>query len=174
MEPSLAPLCPILSRATRLHNSSQRPSSFQPPHPGIQPHRTSRHSLHPVLSTRVYAFLFSQLEIHFALIPASLWPTCIGWNDSISSSFASPRLLFASMQDTCDCVMAGGLTTMVGQAMMPISSNASYTRGFPERSADKESTCRRPRLGSWVKNVHWRRDRPPTPVFLGFPGSSGG
>ena len=34
--------------------------------------------------------------------------------------------------------------------------------------------CRRPRLDSWVKKICWRRDRLPTPVFLGFPGGSVG
>ena len=29
--------------------------------------------------------------------------------------------------------------------------------------------CRRPWLDSWVEKIHWRRDRLPTPVFLGFP-----
>jgi len=35
--------------------------------------------------------------------------------------------------------------------------------------------CRRPQLDSWVGQIHWRRDRLPTPVFLGFPscGSAG-
>ena len=27
---------------------------------------------------------------------------------------------------------------------------------------------------SWVSNIRWRRDRLPTPVFLGFPGGSAG
>ena len=27
---------------------------------------------------------------------------------------------------------------------------------------------------SWVRKIHWRRDRLPTPVFLGFPGGSAG
>ena len=26
----------------------------------------------------------------------------------------------------------------------------------------------------WVGKIHWRRDRPPTPVFLGFPGGLAG
>ena len=34
--------------------------------------------------------------------------------------------------------------------------------------------CRRPRFGSWVGKIHWRRDRLPTRVFLGFPGGSAG
>ena len=34
--------------------------------------------------------------------------------------------------------------------------------------------CRRPQLDSWVRKFPWRRDRLPTPVFLGFPGSSDG
>ena len=31
---------------------------------------------------------------------------------------------------------------------------------------------RKPRFNSWVRKIPWRRDRLPTPVFLGFPGSS--
>ena len=30
--------------------------------------------------------------------------------------------------------------------------------------------CRRPWFNSWVRKIHWRKDRLPTPVFLGFPG----
>ena len=33
---------------------------------------------------------------------------------------------------------------------------------------------RRPWFGSWVKKIRWRRDRLPTPVFLGFPCGSVG
>ena len=32
--------------------------------------------------------------------------------------------------------------------------------------------CRRPWFDSWVGKIPWRRDRLPTPVFLGFPGGS--
>ena len=32
---------------------------------------------------------------------------------------------------------------------------------------------RRPRFSSWVGKISWRRDRLPTPVFMGFPGGSG-
>ena len=34
--------------------------------------------------------------------------------------------------------------------------------------------CRRPWFDSWVGKIHWRRDRLPTPVFLGFPRGSAG
>ena len=42
--------------------------------------------------------------------------------------------------------------------------------GFPDSSVGKESTCqwRRPQFNSWVGKICWRRDRLPTPVFLGF------
>jgi len=33
---------------------------------------------------------------------------------------------------------------------------------------------RRPWFNSWVRKIHWRRDRLPTPMFLGFPGGSAG
>ena len=45
-------------------------------------------------------------------------------------------------------------------------------------SAGKESTCNagdpRPQFDSWVRKFPWRRDRLPTPVFLGFPHGSDG
>ena len=34
--------------------------------------------------------------------------------------------------------------------------------------------CRRPWFNFWVRKICWRRDRLPTPVFLGFSGGSGG
>ena len=49
---------------------------------------------------------------------------------------------------------------------------------FPGCSEDKESTCstgdpgsihlqyRRPRFNPWVRKIPWRREWPPTPVFL--------
>ena len=33
---------------------------------------------------------------------------------------------------------------------------------------------RTPRFDSWVRKIPWRRDRLPTPVFLGSPGGSNG
>ena len=37
--------------------------------------------------------------------------------------------------------------------------------GFPDSSVGKES----PPFRSWVRKIHWGRERLPTPVFLGFP-----
>ena len=34
--------------------------------------------------------------------------------------------------------------------------------------------CGRPGFDSWIGKIPWRRDRLPTPVFLGFPGGSAG
>ena len=34
--------------------------------------------------------------------------------------------------------------------------------------------CRRPWFNSWVRKIPWKRDRPPTPVFLSFPSGSDG
>ena len=43
--------------------------------------------------------------------------------------------------------------------------------GFPDSSVGKESACNAgdPHFNSWVGNICWRRNRLPTPVFLGFP-----
>ena len=55
-----------------------------------------------------------------------------------------------------------------------------YSQGFPDSSFVKKKKkkihlkCRKPQFNSWVRRIHWRRDRLPTPVFLDFPcGSSG-
>ena len=51
--------------------------------------------------------------------------------------------------------------------------------GFPHSSVGEKKKkthlqCRRPWFNSWVSKSHWRRDRLPTPVFLGFPFGSAG
>ena len=46
---------------------------------------------------------------------------------------------------------------------------------FPAGSAGKESAgSAGDWFDSWVGKICWRRDRLPTPVFLGFPGGSAG
>ena len=49
--------------------------------------------------------------------------------------------------------------------------------GSPGSSGGKERIhlqCRRPQFDSWAGKIPWRRDRLPTPVYLGFPGGSDG
>ena len=47
---------------------------------------------------------------------------------------------------------------------------------FPDSSVGKESTCNAgdPGFDSWVRKIHWKKDRLPTPLFLGFPCGSAG
>ena len=47
---------------------------------------------------------------------------------------------------------------------------------FFHSSVGKESTCNAgdPLFDSWVRKICWKRDRLPTPVFLGFPYGSAG
>ena len=51
-----------------------------------------------------------------------------------------------------------------------------YLFGFPDSSVGKESACNAGDPGSicWVGKIPGRRDRLPTPVFLGFLGGSAG
>ena len=49
------------------------------------------------------------------------------------------------------------------------------TKGFLVAQLVKNRLqCRRPWFTSWVRKIRWRRDRLPTPVFLGFPCGSAG
>ena len=47
---------------------------------------------------------------------------------------------------------------------------------FPDSSGGKNlpAVQEAPRFDFWVGKIPWRRDRLPTPVFLGFPGGSAG
>ena len=61
-----------------------------------------------------------------------------------------------------------------------ITSKTSGRRGriwaLIYSSVGKESACNAgdPASYSWFRKIHWRRDRLPTPGFLGFPGGSAG
>ena len=50
------------------------------------------------------------------------------------------------------------------------------SQDFPHSSVGEESVCNagRPWFDPWVGKIRWRRDRLPTPVFLGFPCGSAG
>ena len=54
--------------------------------------------------------------------------------------------------------------------------NFMNTMGFPDSSVGKRIRLqsRRPWFDSWVWKIPWRRDRLPSPVFLGFPCGSAG
>ena len=53
--------------------------------------------------------------------------------------------------------------------------HAKWGKGVPDNSTDANHLqCRRLRFHSWVGKIPWRRDRLPTPVFMGFPGGSAG
>ena len=56
-----------------------------------------------------------------------------------------------------------------------VSLIAQFIQGFSDSSVGRICLqCRRPRFNSWVRKIPWRRDRLPTPVFLGFPCGSAG
>ena len=49
------------------------------------------------------------------------------------------------------------------------------SKKLSDSSVSKESSCKwRPQFDSWDGKISWRRDRLPTPVFLGFPCCSAG
>ena len=52
--------------------------------------------------------------------------------------------------------------------------NLSHNPGLPLKLNWKRIClqCRKPQFNSWVRKIPWRRDKLPTPVFLGFPDGS--
>ena len=59
---------------------------------------------------------------------------------------------------------------------MGICSKICYSNGLPSQFSWQRIhlQCRRPGFHPWFGKIHWRRDRPPTPVFLGFRYGSAG
>ena len=50
-----------------------------------------------------------------------------------------------------------------------------HSKGFPDSSVGQESPAMQETpVDSFVRRIHWRRDRLPAPVFLGFPCGSAG
>ena len=56
---------------------------------------------------------------------------------------------------------------------LPVCRVCSWTLGF-NVPRWLSLQCRRPGFDPWVGKIPWRRKRPATPVFLGFPGGSAG
>ena len=63
-----------------------------------------------------------------------------------------------SVNITLKCFRKQYLDTLMARKSSLI---AQLVKNLPE--------CRRPQFDCWVRKICWRRDRLPTPVFLGFP-----
>ena len=65
---------------------------------------------------------------------------------------------------------------LIKSAIADIWSLIGILGGFSDSSAGKKIhlQCRWPQFDSWVRKTPWRRDRLPTPVFIGFAGGSDG
>ena len=92
----------------------------------------------------------------------------------LSIPFQSPQLLLSPTSKVGGTWDKGTVTVSPQCAGGGTDCFLLYSRGFPQSSVGKESACRRARLDSWVGKIRWRRNRLPTPVFLGFPCSSAG
>ena len=84
-------------------------------------------------------------------------------------AFPFSRGSFQSRDWTQVSRTAGGFFTSWATREAPIESH-ELVKGLPRWHSGKESACqcRRPWFDSWVGKIPWRRDRLPTPVFLGF------
>ena len=77
------------------------------------------------------------------------------WNFLVSlviSPLLKTQIRIWQRMDTCICIWASLIAQLV--------KNPPAMKGTP--------------LDSWVGKICWKRDRLPTPVFLGFPGGSAG
>ena len=91
---------------------------------------------------------------------------CDPWPQSVGSSFFSSLAVSE---------VGIGEPTLLTSAQLSQPSFCSL--GFPDSLVGKERIhlqCKRPWFNSWVGKIRWRRDRLPTPVYLGFPGGSVG
>ena len=89
------------------------------------------------------------------------------WNDSWAANtvvLADENMNWSELV-FCVCFQLPFLVSLIAQ----------FIQGFSDSSVGRICLqCRRPRFNSWVRKIPWRRDRLPTPVFLGFPCGSAG
>ena len=81
---------------------------------------------------------------------------------------------------TVCCGHAGVCVCSVGYKIQSFTLTCLYGKNQSTRfvieliTASLVAQLIRPRFDSWVRKIPWRRDRLPTPAFLGFPGGSAG
>ena len=93
-------------------------------------------------------------------------------------------LQYSGLENSMDCIICGvvksptRLSNFHFHFSMVTAGSVSDLGGvtsFPDSSVGKESACNAGDPGSIpVSKTCWRRDRLPTPIFLGFPCGSGG
>ena len=79
-----------------------------------------------------------------------------------------------SCRETCWTVRLSLNVRVTPQTFRKKKNNNNYQASLIAQLVKIHLQCRRPRFNSWVGKIHWRRDRLPTPVFLGFPGGLAG
>ena len=115
-----------------------------------------------------YIYLAAYIYIYTTLLPPG---PCLS------------AVYFLTMSNTSFCACSGLYQVFSSPSLLLNSAvtNSAKTLAFDLRRASllaqrviNRLQCRRPRFDSWVGKIPWRRDKLPTPVFLGFPCGSAG
>ena len=104
----------------------------------------------------------------------SFLPSCFYLKQSTETAFVKSFLVFSWL---CCCSASKPCLTLCD--LMDCSTLGlpvfDYLPVFPQTLVPWiHLQCGRPWFDSWVRKIHWRRVRIPTPVFLGFPCGSDG
>ena len=108
------------------------------------------------------------IYIYTTLLPAGSCPSAV-------------YLLTMSNTSFCACSGLYQVFPTTSLLLNSAETNSAKTLAFDLRRASllaqsvkNHLQCRRPQFDSWVGKMPWRRDKLPTPVFLGFPCGSAG
>ena len=100
--------------------------------------------------------------------------TC-GMNDPARTSRISDGGTVLVSQPSCPSLSALQTAPTSQRPQVLVCQHHPCLMGFPGSSAGEDCLrCRRLQFDSWVGKIPWRRDRLPSPVFLGFPCGSAG
>ena len=90
--------------------------------------------------------------------------------------FSLPVIQLSHLYMTIGKIMALTIWTFIGKVMSLIFNMLSrFVRAsLVAQLVKNPPAVQETRFNSWVGKIPWRRDRLPTPMFLGFPGSSDG
>ena len=113
------------------------------------------------------------VKILLAMWETWVWP--LGWEDTLEEGMATYSSVLLGESP---CTEEPGRLWSMGSQKVGYyweTENSTFILGgvsFIAQLVKKKILlqCRRLQFDSWVGNIHWRRDRLPTPVlFLGFP-----
>ena len=96
------------------------------------------------------------------------WVQSLGWEDTLEKG-KSTQTYYSGLENSKDYIVHG-----VAKSLASLSDFHFHWIPVAQLLKNPLAMQETPRFNSWVRKIPWRRDRPPSPIFLGFSCGSAG